>query len=153
PSGSDEADPSSVTVLLPSTDWSGPAFATGAWLTWLMVTSVLALLTSEPSLTWSAKVATLLPVARGEGKGALAEVAFASVAAGPDCCTHWYVSGLLSGLELALPSSVTVTPSPTVWVAPAFATGAWPPQAAPLRPISLPKGRLARLVNAMSSIS
>ena len=33
PFGSDDAEPSNVTGELAETDWSGPAFATGAWAT------------------------------------------------------------------------------------------------------------------------
>ena len=46
------------------------------------------------------------------------------VTVGPPVCVHAYLMTWFSRSELALPSSVTVAPSATVWSAPADAVGA-----------------------------
>ena len=88
PSGS-VPEPDSVTVAPAVTDWSGPAFATGARLGDPMLTSTVSVSLNVPSLTVRVNVRVVAVATDGAVKVGLTVVGPVSVTAGvPLVCAH-----------------------------------------------------------------
>ena len=109
-----------------STNWSGPAFATGGWSATVTFTVSVEL---NPRLSVTVNCATYSPALSGANVNTAvsAVVPFSALSAGASVISHAYVM-LSSGFGSyePLPSSVTCVPGfdDTTWSLPAFATGA-----------------------------
>src|SRR5262245_24002522 len=115
PSGSDDAEPSSVTTLPRPGVWSGPAFATGRWLKpTLIATKAGALTAPYWSVTTSLKRSATPVGVVGVVNVGFCAVELESVTVGgetglpaPSTCVHAYVIVWFSGSDEPEPSSVT----------------------------------------------
>ena len=79
PSGSEEDDPSRVTVAPSGTDWSLPASAAGGWLTFRTVTVIVSVSVAAPSETARVMVYGVSDVTEGAVNDGVAALAFRSV--------------------------------------------------------------------------
>ena len=131
PSGSDDADPSSVTTLPRPGVWSGPAFAIGRWLNPTLIETKAGVLTAPNASVTTSRNRNVVPVGvPGAVKVGFCAVALESVTVGliglpaPSTCVHAYVIAWLSGSVEADPSRVTVAFGwMPVWFGPASAVG------------------------------
>ena len=122
PSGSDDLEPSSLTVVPNPTFRSLPASALGAEDTVVVATVIVTVSESElvPSDTVSVKV--ISPVVVGAVNVGFTAVLLESITVAPGF-NQEYTRGSFSGSEEPEPSSVTVSPGATSRSSPASAVG------------------------------